>query len=111
MAASSKAITTDTIFILFMTSPPYLYPDKRDRIFLSFSYLYILLILTNHPNNKSRMPKKPPELVYGVEDKPPLLTCLLLGLQQIFIITIVLVFPVVIVRSIGGTPEQAAFFC
>ncbi len=56
------------------------------------------------------MPKKPPELVYGVEDKPPLLTCLLLGLQHIFIITIVLVFPVVIVRSIGGTPEQAGFF-
>jgi len=56
------------------------------------------------------MPKKPPELVYGVEDKPPLPTCLLLGLQHIFIITIVLVFPVVIVRSIGGTPEQAEFF-
>jgi NCS2 family nucleobase:cation symporter-2 len=55
------------------------------------------------------MPKKPPELVYGVEDKPPLPTCLLLGLQHIFIITIVLVFPVVIVRSIGGTPEQAVF--
>ena len=56
------------------------------------------------------MPKKPPELVYGVEDKPPLPTCLLLGLQHIFIITIALIFPVVIVRSIGGTPEQAEFF-
>ena len=56
------------------------------------------------------MPKKPPELVYGVEDEPPLLTCLLLGLQHVTIITIVLVFPVVIVRAIGGTPEQAGFF-
>jgi NCS2 family nucleobase:cation symporter-2 len=55
------------------------------------------------------MPKKPPELVYGVEDKPPLVTCLLLGLQHIFIITISLLYLVVIVRAIGGTPEQAGF--
>ena len=56
------------------------------------------------------MPMKPPELVYGVEDKPPLLTCLLMGLQHVTVISISLILPVVIVRAIGGTPEQAGFF-
>ena len=55
------------------------------------------------------MPKKPPELTYGVDDEPPLATNLLLGLQHVFLITIGLIFPVVIVRSIGGTPQQAEF--
>jgi len=58
---------------------------------------------------KNKMPKKPPEIIYGVEDDPPLPTCFLLGLQHIFIVTISLIFPVVIVRAIGGTPEQAGF--
>ncbi len=55
------------------------------------------------------MPKKPPELTYGVDEDPPFLTNLLLGLQHIFIISISLIFPVVVVRSIGGTPQQAEF--
>jgi xanthine permease XanP len=55
------------------------------------------------------MPKKPPELTYGVDDDPPLTTNLLLGLQHVFIISISLIFPVVVVRSIGGTPQQAEF--
>jgi xanthine permease XanP len=55
------------------------------------------------------MPKKPPELIYDVDDDPPFTTNLLLGLQHVFIITISLIFPVVIVRSIGGTPQQAEF--
>jgi xanthine permease XanP len=55
------------------------------------------------------MPKKPSELVYGVDDNPPLPESILLGLQHISIVTIALIFPVVIVRAIGGTPEQAGF--
>jgi xanthine permease XanP len=55
------------------------------------------------------MPKKPPELTYGVDDDPPLSTNVLLGLQHVFIISISLIFPVVIVRSIGGTSQQAEF--
>ncbi len=55
------------------------------------------------------MPKKPPELTYGVDDDPPFTTNLLLGLQHVFIISISLIFPVVVVRSIGGTPQQAEF--
>jgi NCS2 family nucleobase:cation symporter-2 len=55
------------------------------------------------------MPKKPPELTYGVDDDPPLPTNLLLGLQHVFLVSISLIFPVVVVRSIGGTPQQAEF--
>jgi len=55
------------------------------------------------------MPRKPPELTYGVDDDLPFATNLLLGLQHIFIISISLIFPVVVVRSIGGTPQQAEF--
>ncbi len=55
------------------------------------------------------MPKKPPELAYGVDDDPPLSANLLLGLQHVFIISISLILPVMIVRAIGGTPQQAEF--
>ena len=55
------------------------------------------------------MPKKPPGLVYGVDDEPPLPACLLLGLQHVSVISIALIFPVVIVRAIGGTFEMAGF--
>jgi len=55
------------------------------------------------------MVKRPPNLTYAVDDEPPLLTNLLLGLQHVFLITISLIFPVVIVRSIGGTPQEAEF--
>jgi xanthine permease XanP len=55
------------------------------------------------------MPRKPPELIYGVDDTPPLPACLLLGVQHIFIVAIALIFPVVIVRAIGGSAAQAGF--
>jgi len=55
------------------------------------------------------MSRRPPELIYGVDDDPPFAANLLLGLQHVFKITINLVMPVMIVRSIGGTPRQAAF--
>ncbi|MEA2045443.1 MAG: solute carrier family 23 protein [Euryarchaeota archaeon] len=55
------------------------------------------------------MPKKPPGLVYGVDDDPPRPTCFLLGLQHVSVISIALILPVVIVRAIGGTFEMAEF--
>ncbi len=55
------------------------------------------------------MPQKPQNLVYGVEDALPLPTALLLGLQHIFVMSTAFIFPVVIVRSFGGTAEEAAF--
>jgi xanthine permease XanP len=53
------------------------------------------------------MHRKPTNLIYGVDDEPPLTTTLLLGFQHIFILSIAFIFPVVIVNEIGGSPEDA----
>lgn len=53
------------------------------------------------------MPRKPTNLIYGVDEEPPLTTTLLLGFQHIFILSIAFIFPVVIVSEIGGSPEDA----
>jgi len=52
---------------------------------------------------------KPASLLYGLDDKPPVLITILLGLQHVSIIAIGLVFPVILVRHIGGSEEQARF--
>ena len=53
------------------------------------------------------MPKKPANLIYGVNDTPPIWTTILLGVQHIFIITVYFIFPVIIVKSIGGSHTDA----
>jgi xanthine permease XanP len=53
------------------------------------------------------MAKKPTNLIYGVDDDPPITTTLILGFQHIFILSIAFIFPVVIISEIGGTPEDA----
>ncbi len=53
------------------------------------------------------MAKRPPNLTYGVKDKPPLGTSILLGVQHVFVISVGWVFVIVIVTGMGGTPEQA----
>lgn len=55
------------------------------------------------------MVKRPPDLVYSVDEKPPLVPLFLLGLQHIFIITISLIFPVVIIQAAGGSDAEAMF--
>ncbi len=55
------------------------------------------------------MAVKPSNLIYGLDEKPPLWVTLFLGLQHICIYAISLSFPVIVVRGIGGTAEQAAF--
>lgn len=55
------------------------------------------------------MVRRPPELIYSVDEKPPLIPLFLLGLQHIFLITISLIFPVVIVRAAGGADDEALF--
>ena len=52
---------------------------------------------------------KPTSLLYGLDDKPPLWITLLQGLQHVGNYAGSLVFPVLIVRAIGGTTEQASF--
>jgi NCS2 family nucleobase:cation symporter-2 len=54
------------------------------------------------------MAKKPAGLIYGVDDKPPLTTSVLLGLQHVFVMTSGWVLVVVVVTSIGGTQEEVA---
>jgi NCS2 family nucleobase:cation symporter-2 len=48
----------------------------------------------------------PKGMIYGVDDRPPFLVTILLGLQHIFTMSSMLVLPVVIVQEIGGSfPE------
>src|SRR5262245_53222650 len=54
------------------------------------------------------MAQKPAGLIYGVDDKPPLTASALLGLQVVFVMTSGWVLVVVIVTTIGGTPEEVA---
>ncbi|MCF8360203.1 MAG: purine/pyrimidine permease [Prolixibacteraceae bacterium] len=44
---------------------------------------------------------KPSNLLYGVNDKPPFFTSLILGVQHIFIVFISVIFPVIIIRNMG----------
>jgi xanthine permease XanP len=58
------------------------------------------------------MAKKPTNLIYGVDDRPPLLTTVILGLQHVFILFIAIIFPVLIIRQLGDsiTPDTARSF-
>lgn len=49
------------------------------------------------------MPKKPANLIYGLNDKPPFLVLLFLGIQHIFLMSSTLVLPIVLVNEIGGS--------
>ncbi len=42
-------------------------------------------------------------LIYGLEDKPPLYATIALAIQHLFLMMTVLVFPVLVVREIGGS--------
>lgn len=52
------------------------------------------------------MATKPKNLIYGLDDKPPILTNIFLGIQHYWIIAIAFVFPVILVRSINGSYEM-----
>ena len=47
------------------------------------------------------MSKKPANLIYGLDDRPPLLTSTILGFQHIMMMFIAIIFPVIIVRELG----------
>jgi xanthine permease XanP len=53
------------------------------------------------------MVRRPPNLVYAVDEMPPLPAAILLGIEHIFIVAVTFLFPVVIISEIGGTPEDA----
>ncbi len=52
------------------------------------------------------MPKKPTNLIYGVDDEPHLTTTLLLGFQHIFVLSIAFIFPVE--RKLAGAGIEGA---
>ena len=52
------------------------------------------------------MAKRPANLTYGLDERPPLSTLLLLGVQHIFLMSSTLVLPVVLVSEIGGSFAQ-----
>ena len=52
------------------------------------------------------MAKRPANLTYGVDERPPWPTLFLLGLQHIFLMSSSLVLPVVLVKEIGGSFEE-----
>jgi NCS2 family nucleobase:cation symporter-2 len=54
--------------------------------------------------------RKPSNLIYGVDDPVPPLTCLLLGLQHSFHVTTALIFAMIVVQAAGGSKEEAGFF-
>jgi NCS2 family nucleobase:cation symporter-2 len=52
------------------------------------------------------MAKRPASLIYGVDERPPWSTLVLLGVQHIFLMSSSLVFPVVLVKEIGGSFQE-----
>jgi len=53
---------------------------------------------------------RPPDLEYGADDKPPLATMFLLGLQHTGIVATAFVFPILVARAAGIEAGAAAFF-
>ena len=52
--------------------------------------------------------KRPANLVYGVEDRPPFPVATGIALQHVLVIAVNLVYPLVLVRQAGLSPETAA---
>jgi NCS2 family nucleobase:cation symporter-2 len=53
------------------------------------------------------MAQKPSHIIYGVDEKPPLWTTIIMGLQHVMVSAVTLILPVLIVQDIGGTAAQA----
>ncbi|PKL69451.1 MAG: xanthine permease [Methanomicrobiales archaeon HGW-Methanomicrobiales-1] len=53
---------------------------------------------------------RPPDLEFGADDKPPLTTMFLLGLQHTGIVATAFVFPILVARAAGLEAGAAAFF-
>ena len=52
------------------------------------------------------MSSKPRDLIYGLDDRPPLAAVLLIGCQHIFLMSSTLVLPIVLITEIGGTFDE-----
>jgi NCS2 family nucleobase:cation symporter-2 len=56
------------------------------------------------------MSVKPADLIYGVDENPPIGVSILLAIQHLLIAVIYLVYPVIVVTEGGGAPNQATFY-
>ncbi|NLI11128.1 MAG: xanthine permease, partial [Peptococcaceae bacterium] len=54
----------------------------------------------------SHTPIKPVNLVYGVDDRPPLLITVMLAIQHVLLMSAALIFPVLVVQSVNGTSQE-----
>ena len=52
--------------------------------------------------------RKPAGLIYGVEERPPWLVTALNGLQHVALIAVNLVYPILVFRVAGATPDMVA---
>jgi xanthine permease XanP len=52
--------------------------------------------------------KKPGELIYGVDNVPPPLTILFMGMQHVGLIRIELIYPLIVIQLAGLSPESSA---
>src|ERR1700691_5565833 len=69
--------------------------------------LHILLGANMPETDRIETPKRPPQLIYSIEEFPPIADALVLGLQHVFVMSVGWIFVVVLVAGIGGTPAQA----
>lgn len=51
-------------------------------------------------------PVKPANLVYGVDDRPPLIITLMLAIQHVLLMSATLIFPVLVVQAVNGSPQE-----
>lgn len=56
------------------------------------------------------MARTPPDIIYGVDDRPPLLTLIMMGFQHVIVITLTLIIPAIIAKQVGLSDQQANFF-
>jgi xanthine permease XanP len=73
------------------------------------SRLLQLLLGSSEPTHLPfvEQPKRPAQLIYSVDEVPPIGSTLVLGLQHVFVISVGWIFVVVLVTAIGGTAAQA----
>ena len=55
------------------------------------------------------MTVKPADLIYSVEENPPLGVTLLLAVQHLVIAVVYLIYPVIVVTESDGSLSQATF--
>jgi len=52
--------------------------------------------------------KKPPQLVYGSDERPPLAITIISALQHVAVVAIFLIYPLIVARAADVSPQQTA---